>query len=444
MSKPIQWLWEETKGWVEKGLISSDQAARIRALYPEPKAALPWGTIIFSGIGAGIAGLGIILLLAYNWHGIPKFGKLAIIFAGVAGFHAGGTWLFQRGERWRQVGDVFCLLGSMLFGAGIWLVAQIYNIQEHYPNGFLIWGAGALALAWAIPSLAQALLAVAVLCIWGGSEGWGFGSAVHWAPLLILGGIGSLAWRLNSRLLIFFVLAAFTITLCANVSVVEGGLLLRVLLQFGALFLAVAILSGRYHWFARGTAAWTFFGWLGFLFCTYLLTFPENVESLLGWTESTRTGSEAMRLVYGWGPFVLGLLAWAAVAWLWRPGGSREGRPRAWNFEDWLIPLTGLLCQILALAHLTGSKWEVASVFNLVFLALAAAWMGRGCREGLLRPTLLGSLLLVALVAARYFDLFESLAVRGLIFLIVGGLLMAEGIVFRRARQRLKQPEASA
>jgi len=53
---------------------------------------------------------------------------------------------------------------------------------------------------------------------------------------------------------------------------------------------------------------------------------------------------------------------------------------------------------------LTGYKWEVAGVFNLVVLAAGGpAWMGRGCREGLLRPTLLGSLLLVRWWPARYF-----------------------------------------
>ncbi len=39
----------------------------------------------------------------------------------------------------------------MFYGAGIWLVAQIYNIDEHYPNGFLFWALGALAMAWAMP-----------------------------------------------------------------------------------------------------------------------------------------------------------------------------------------------------------------------------------------------------------------------------------------------------
>jgi uncharacterized membrane protein len=443
MSDRIRWLWEESKGWVTKGVISQDQAERIRSLYPEPKAALPWGTIIFSGIGAGIAGLGIILLLAYNWHVIPRGGKLAIILAGVACLHACGIWLFQRGDRWRQVGETACLLGSMLFGAGIWLVAQVYNIQEHFPNGFLIWGLGALALAWAMPSLAQALLAVTVLCIWGASEGWGFDIAVHWAPFLILAAVGSLAWRLSSRLLIFFVLTAFVITLCANVSAVQDDLLVRVLLQFGALFVAVAVLSSRYGWFAAGAGAWTFFGWLGFLSCTYLLTFPNIMEHLLGWQETAETSVEPVRLVYGWGPCILGMSAWLAVAWLSRPGargqGELAGEPQ--HLEDWLLPLTALLCQVLALARLSGHDWAVTGTFNLIFLAVAAAWMGRGCREGRLRPTLQGSLMLVALVAARYFDLFESLAVRGFIFLAVGGLLIAEGILFRRARQRLQQAE---
>lgn len=403
MSRQVRWLWGQSTEWVDKGLISREQAGRIRALYPEPKTALPWGTIIFSGLGAGIAGLGVILLLAYNWQAIPKAAKLAIIFLGLAGLHAGGIRLCLQGERWRQVGEALCVLGTMFFGAGIWLVAQIYHINEHFPNGFLIWGLGALALAWAMPSLAQALLATAVLCIWGCSEGWGFGTAIHWAPLFLLASLGSLAWRLRSPLLLCFVLTAFAATLCANVHVVEGALLLRVLLSFAALFVAVAILCSRQRWFPESAAVWGFFGWLGFLLCLYLLTFPEIVEDLLGleWRHQGTARWAPMQLVYGWGPLVLALLAWGGVAWPWRPGAPREARPQDCEFHYWLIPLTAILCQALAMTRLPGEKWEVASVFNLVFLALAAAWMARGCRQGLLRPTILGSLLLVALTAAR-------------------------------------------
>jgi hypothetical protein len=108
------------------------------------------------------------------------------------------------------------------------------------------------------------------------------------------------------------------------------------------------------------------------------------------------------------------------------------------GLEQWLLPLTAVLSQVLAVAGLSvgpDCAWLVAGAFNLVFLAVAARWMARGCREGTMRPTILGSLLLVALVAARYFDLFENLATRGVVFLVVGGILFAEGFFYRRARQ---------
>ena len=54
----------------------------------------------------------------------------------------------------------------MFYGAGIWLVAQVYHIDEHYPNGFLFWALGALVLAWALESIPQALLATVLFTIW--------------------------------------------------------------------------------------------------------------------------------------------------------------------------------------------------------------------------------------------------------------------------------------
>jgi 4-amino-4-deoxy-L-arabinose transferase-like glycosyltransferase len=118
--------------------------------------------------------------------------------------------------------------------------------------------------------------------------------------------------------------------------------------------------------------------------------------------------------------------------------------------EQWLLPLTALLCQVLAVALpaagggvIQDSDVFIAGVINLIILAVAAMWMARGCREGELKPVILGSLLLVALVFARYFDLFESLAARGLVFLIVGGVLFAEGFFYRRARQRTGEERPS-
>jgi hypothetical protein len=196
-------------------------------------------------------------------------------------------------------------------------------------------------------------------------------------------------------------------------------------------------LTRRNDRFPEGAPIWGLFGWFGFLLCVYLLAFPSVAEDLLrGDRLQAQPSVGALQVIYEWLPPGLALLAWAVVAWPFRPGAQNQRRPPPCGFHYWLIPLTVVLCEVLARGQPVAEKWPVASVFNLVFLALAAAWMARGCRFGLVRPTIIGSLLLVALTLARYFDLFESLAVRGLIFLTVGGLLFVEGILFKRARRR--------
>jgi hypothetical protein len=429
---------------VEGGVISPEQAARIRGLYPEPKPGLPWSTIVFSGLGVVIAGLGIILLLAYNWQDLHRLAKLGIILTGIIVLHGCGLRLFLRSAHWAQVGEAMCLMGSMLFGAGIWLVAQTYHIEEHFPNGFLLWGIGALALAWAMPSIAQALLAVIVLCIWGCSESWGFDHAMHWAPALLFAGGGLLAWRLKSLLLLTVVLAAFCLSLAANTSVLDSGLVLRVLLNSATAFVAAALLSRDNQTFPGSTGVWQFFGWVGFLFCLYLLTFPEITEGLLGWYHFGDEPHVGLaKLFYEWVPLALGVGLWGLVAFRFQPNRWWQDEAYGLHLEDWLLPLSALLCQVLAMAKFTEDKWFVAGVFNLVLLAIAGMWMARGGRSGLLRPMVLGSVLLIALATARFFDLFESLAWRGLAFLVVGGVLAAEGVLFKRSRKAAQTKEAT-
>ena len=133
---------------------------------------------------AVVAGLGVILLFAYNWHAIPKFGKLGLVFGALVAAHAAGLWLFQRADWRKQLGEALSLLGTMLFGAGIWLVAQMYHIDEHYPNGFLLWAAGAVALAWTMPNIYS--IQPGETMFTASDVGWVVGhSYIVYAPLLV-------------------------------------------------------------------------------------------------------------------------------------------------------------------------------------------------------------------------------------------------------------------
>jgi hypothetical protein len=71
---------------VREGIIDTAGAESIGRLYPQPqiKTSRPWALIVFSGIGAVIVGLGVILLFAYNWHEMSKFIKLTVVFGSLA------------------------------------------------------------------------------------------------------------------------------------------------------------------------------------------------------------------------------------------------------------------------------------------------------------------------------------------------------------------------
>jgi hypothetical protein len=297
-----------------------------------------------------------------------------------------------------------------------------------------------------MPSVAQGLVAVVVLSIWGCSETYAFSTPIHWAPVLLAVGAGGLAWQQRSRLLLVVTLAGFYLVLLSNCGLRHGNLALPVALNVSVLLVALAWFAGRTPRFPESASVLDFFGWGGFLVVVYVLSFGSQAADDLAWP--ARLAEDKLRgwlVFYGWLPFVLALAAWVVVARdTWRaklPLGPSAA-------ERWLLPLVAVLAQVLAFAmpsvsdaELFGS-WSVAGIFNLVLLALAAAWMAEGSSTGELKPTVQGSLLLVVLVLARYFDLFESLAVRGVVFLAVGGVLFAEGFFYRKARLRAAEPEA--
>ena len=439
MSDHLRWLAIQIEEWVAQGLLSREQALAIRRRYPEPKAATPWGMIIFTGIGAVVIGLGVILLFAYNWADMPKAAKLAVVIGALAAAHTAGIVLFRTGNWRRALGDTLCLLGTMLFGAGIWLIAQIYHIDEHYPNAFLIWCLGALAMAWVMPSAMQGMLAAVLAAIWVCCEASDFQHAFTWAPPLIMLALGALAWRLRSRVLLFFTLGSLMVAAAAITNTLDCYVLLF-LLTTAAGCIALGALATEYDVFAESAPVWAFVGWGVFLVCTYLLSCADLYFNMFG--KTTYVGTLACTL-YTWVPFALTLGLWGMLAWT----RATRGRPRApdeHSLELVLVPVAVSACQYVMLRRTGMLPAMSAGVFNLVLLALALAWMARGCRSALLHRTIMGSVILAALVAGRYFDLFESMAARGLAFVLVGGILFAEGIVFMRARRRMRTTEVAS
>ena len=427
MNKQIRWLLTEMDRWVADGVISAEQAGRLRSRYPNFAEGTPWGLLVFASAGATIIGLGVILLFAYNWDDIPKFGKLALIFLAVLGAHGGGIFLYRQGGWQRKLGDAFMLLGSMFYGAAIWLIAQIYHIDEHYPNGFLIWALGALALAWAIESIPQALLAAILFTIWGSCETLQFDQAAYWAIVAVLVGIGPLAWRKRSGLLTSVVLSGvYFLLITTLVDSASGAHAVTAILAVSVLLIAgEKLIANLTHQPVAGRGAWLIFGFGGFLVISYLLGFHRMADDLLDWNHGPGVDKTAAS-VCTWILFASALGTWAGAVW------KAVKKEIIVPVEEWLCPIALIYAYLLASQHGTVDDLFIAVTFNLITLGIAIMWMLRGCREAQIRPTVLGSILLAGLVFARYFDLFDSLASRGITFLLLGAVLLGEALYYRK------------
>jgi len=431
VNKNTRWLLAEIERWTSEQIISPEQAAKLRSRYAEPASAVPWGLLVFATAGAVVIGLGVILLFAYNWDEIPKAGKLALIFGATIAAHVSGSRLLARDGWQPKLGEALVALGTMFYGAGIWLVAQLYNIDEHYPNGFLFWALGALAMAWVIQSTANGLMAVVLLTIWGSCEIFDFREPNYWAILLVTAGLVPLAWRQRSAILLAAALAAIEWLLATSIGYWGATAhAFTASLALGVLLVALAQLTeSNGKNFAGSSGVMIFFGYATFIVCAYLLSFHEAADDLLDW--SRRLGPRAVvASVFGWSVFAAGLAAWALLAY--RALLRRELKI---NPEEWLLPIALIYCFGLAATGARGWELFVSWSFNLVLLGFAVMWMWRGCQESRLRPTVLGSLLLGAVVLARYFDLFQSLASRGVAFIVLGVIFVGEAMYYRKVRR---------
>jgi uncharacterized membrane protein len=432
MKKHIKWLLNEIELWVKEGVIQPEQGVALKKRYPAPGEGTAWGRIIFFSIGAILFGLGVILIFAYNWQQMHKFAKLAVIFAALLGAHGAGYWLNRPESRYRAAGEGLYLLGTMLFGAGIWLIAQIYHIEEHYPNAFLIWGLGALTLAWSLPSIPQAIAAVILFVLWNCFEAFDFKDPHLISPFIILGGILPLAWLRRSRVLIAICVIGFLVTLFASVSMLEGDLAALVIFFSGCILIAVSRVVRQRNLFAESGPLFSFMGF--FIYLGILLTLSFYHRGRGTWSVDFDQFMQSLFFL-SFALAAIGMWAWA----IW-PTAKKKRRPdTALSLEYFgvMATLSIMILNTLNLLPLRG--WLGMAVFNILFLYQCLVMIIIGCRNLNLKTTVAGCVLFAVIAMARYTDLFVSLLTRSLVFFIAGAALFSVGIFYSRTKKQIER-----
>jgi len=425
LSKHLVWLKQEVAQWRAEGLVDDALAQRLLARYATG-AERNWGRVVFSAIGAALVGLGVILFFAYNWQALPKFAKLALVIGALALSHVSALWAARRTGTARGLVEGLHVLGTMLFGAGIWLVAQIYHIDEHYPNAFLVWSVAALAMAWAMPSIVQATLALFLVAFWAGVEAFDFRTPIHGAPLIVVLGILPLAWWRRSPSLVFTGLVVLFVVTAFAVAGIHAKAVVPLLFLAAAAALVAGLAAGGTAFPSAGGPLRAV-GLLVVVGCSYLLGF-KDLAGLLRNVDFSKPGIAVYFVVAG-------VALAGAIALLARLRAEHWDRYGVWQLGLLAVGTITVVASLF-LPFARSANWITVIVFNALALGYAALLILEGSEH--LRPKLVGlGCLLFAMVAiGRYADLFTSLLARSAVFVAVGVVLFLVGNFYARSRRR--------
>ncbi|HSD19592.1 MAG TPA: DUF2157 domain-containing protein [Anaeromyxobacter sp.] len=418
-------LRRELPAWRAEGLVTDETARALGARYD--LASVEAGGPSFLAVyvlGALLVGAGVVSLVAWHWEAMSAPAKLATLAVAMIAAHGAGFALW-RGGRSQRLGHALTVLGTLVFGASIGLVAQIFHVSGAWWGAFGAFTLGALAAALLYESLPHLLLS-AIAGLWLFGPGLANDHAFVGVALGYAGGAAvlALAWRERSRALLALGAIGVALTLASALDALHADeAVLPMVAALGAA-LAAAALVVRDPTRLPLAAAARLVGRLAFYGAAYLLSFHDVASHLRfeqGLTREVALG-------------VLPLLAAATAALA--VGLRRDDVDPLARGEAMLLGAT-VIAIGAGLSLEAGRGAVVVANLALAFLAIGRivrglSWLARG-------PFWEGMAVAGVVVASRFLEIETRLWLKGAAFIACGVLVIAAGVAFERRRARREE-----
>ena len=148
----MSFLLREAELWRELGLISAEQADGIRGLYSARRGRLQNALL---GLGGTLVGLGVLSFVAANWLDMSRLLRTFLILAGYT-VALVASWLCW--ERFPRTSRAFLLVGSFIYGGGIFLMEQMFHQGGEWRSAVGWWIVGLIPTAGLFRDRWQAVL----------------------------------------------------------------------------------------------------------------------------------------------------------------------------------------------------------------------------------------------------------------------------------------------
>ncbi|MCZ8514666.1 DUF2157 domain-containing protein [Paenibacillus filicis] len=392
-----KWVEQESPLWVEKGIITREQADRILDLYEDRKHAVGLLPIL----GSILVGLGILSFVAANWQSIPQLLRLALMIIVMAGFYVSGETAVRRGHG--KLGIALIGLGVVSFGGSIVLIGQMFHLVAFHAGSFVLWAVAGAAAAFLYRSRYLYLISLILFNaaqIYSVSQ---FQMFSYTAFLLMVLALGYYGWKWRNTLLVWSFSLSFT--LHALLWVIARDI------KFIWMFIPAMALYALGDWLKDRTGAYALQIpplAAAFLFGIYLVIFPSE------WSARFLSDLRAEPLYY---MGALAILFGVSLA-----GKLRTGRaPGAF---EWIL--------LFPFLYLPGGI-ELAYLLSLFLFSLYVLW--RGYAEEWRFKINFGTVLFITSTLVAYGKLTWDFMDKSLFF-IIGGLLLLSLSWFLNRRKK--------
>jgi len=410
------WLVTESEAWQRDGLITDEQRRAILARYaPSPNAsqqassAITWLAVLLAGIGA-------IVLIAWNWTAIPASVKVLLSAGPMLGLYAAAAASARTGRDVRT--ERLALLAALFAGGVLFVIDDLFHVDPQRADTLLLWAVMLAATAVLTPSALIAAVGAVVLGWWvlamgdSGPGPWWF--LAIWPMLVMTVERAPNRWVAGGLTVIFGFWALLAVLsvwpdqpAVAGIGVVLAGTWMDTLARGPA---------ARRPAFARATPALV----IALLGMTLLMVSGAH-RAMADWHLSAGSSWPGIVLIAGL-VCGTGLNAWRTSAWQSRPAALTA------LCTAWLIVWFALPGPLRTNVYL---QWTWTTLFSAAVILTGASAVREAARTRDLGQFILGLLGVVAFVIVRVLDA-PSLVVSGLMLLASAFVLWWLGRMWTR------------
>jgi uncharacterized membrane protein len=163
MRRP-DWLQSESEAWQRDGLITPDQRRAILGRYPATTGAAEQASSALTWLAVLAAGIGAIVLIAWNWTSIPDAVKVLLSAGPMVGLYIAAALAARAGRDVRA--ERLALLAALFAGGVLFVTEDLVHIDPGRTNTTLLWAAVLAITALLTPSALTAAMGTLVAMWW--------------------------------------------------------------------------------------------------------------------------------------------------------------------------------------------------------------------------------------------------------------------------------------